>query len=137
MKWLEQFCDDRRHQDLSSIKIWSWRKQYTTQGSNNGSAQNDVQPDASQGYQNAQQDLGNYYFHIYTYCTPGRHISIKICPKIYFDGKTWRFIKNLDLVFTRILYYQYTDSMMGFLIVVGKMAMKRQLLKTINYFNPK
>ena len=41
------------------------------------------------------------------------------------------------LVFTRILYYQYTDSMMGFLIVVGKMAMKRQLLKTINYFNPK
>ena len=28
---------------------------------------NDVQPAASQGYQNAQQDLGNYYFHIYTH----------------------------------------------------------------------
>ena len=50
----------------------------TTQGSNNGSAQNDVQPAASQGYQNAQQDQGNYYFHIYTYCTSVNTILILI-----------------------------------------------------------
>ena len=48
-----------------------------------------------------------------------------------------RILIKSGLVLTRILYYQYTDSMMGYLIVVGKMAMKRQLLKTINYFNPK
>ena len=28
MKWLTHFCDDRRHRDKSSIKIWRWQKQY-------------------------------------------------------------------------------------------------------------
>ena len=27
MKWLEHFCDDRRHQVLTSIRIWARRKE--------------------------------------------------------------------------------------------------------------
>ena len=120
----------------------------TTQGSNNGSAQNDVQPAASHGYHNAQQNLGNYYFHIYILHSCNYKAGIfllRFAQKFTLMAKRGVLLEfrlnsiliKSGLVFTRILYYQYTDSMMGFLIVVGKMAMKRQLLKTINYFNPK
>ena len=30
MKWLEHFCDDRRHQVLTSIRIWARRKENQT-----------------------------------------------------------------------------------------------------------
>ena len=30
MKWLEHFCDDRRHQVLTSIRIWEQIKENET-----------------------------------------------------------------------------------------------------------
>ena len=54
----------------------NWQEQ---QGFNNIGYQNYFnQGYAPNGYQNAQQDLGNYYFHIYTYCTSVNTILILI-----------------------------------------------------------
>ena len=58
--------DSNQGHALNNVQFVENHGYQTTQGSNNGSAQGDVQPAASQGYQNAQQDLGNYYFYTCT-----------------------------------------------------------------------